>query len=323
MLRTRLIVGTVLILWGLAVLFLDSRFAPWYPILFVFAVSITLVLAREFQQLLPNAIRPRNGILFVSILLLVISNWAAPIGLPGSSWMWVGGAAVSTLFIIFLSEAWWYREPGTVTQRIALTFLAIVYIGVFSSFLIQLRWGIPEALSFQWDDTITRPDNPGLGTIALLLAIFVPKCCDIGAYFTGRLIGRHHMAPVLSPKKTWEGAIGGLILAALTSLLVTQGLSGWLSLDSAERPEFPLRLNQIAGMPGWLWSLVFGLVIGVVGMLGDLMESLIKRDLARKDAAATIPGFGGLLDVFDSILFSAPATYFFLLWLTYMAQRNG
>jgi phosphatidate cytidylyltransferase len=319
MLRTRLVVGTALILWGLAVLFPDARFAPWYPILFVFAVTITLVLARELQQLLPEAIRPRTGILSVCMLLLVISNWSAPIGLPGSSWVWVGTAAVCTLFVIFLSEAWYYREPGAVTQRIALTFLSIVYIGVFSSFLIQMRWGLAFSVRHITPD-LRETD---LGIIALLLTIFVPKCCDIGAYFTGRLIGRHQMAPVLSPKKTWEGAIGGLILAGLTSVLITHGIAGWLSLDSAEHPEFPLRLNQIAGMPGWLWSLIFGLVIGIVGMLGDLMESLIKRDLERKDAGATIPGFGGLLDVFDSILFSAPASYFFLVWLTYMAQRNG
>ena len=131
-----------------------------------------------------------------------------------------------------------------------------------------------------------------LGSVALALAIFVPKGCDIGAYFTGRLIGRHRMTPVLSPKKTWEGAAGGLAFAVAIAFAL-----------NAFRPVIP---GGTAGIVG------FGLTVGLAGMLGDLAESLIKRDCERKDASQAVPGFGGVLDVVDSILFAAPVAYWWL-----------
>lgn len=310
MLKHRLIVGVLLALWGFAVLFIDTRFAPWYPILFFFGIVVTFALAFELQNIFPSSVRPRSDVLFGCMLLVVLANWTTPLGLPGHPITWISGAIVTSLVISFLVEARRYREPGTVTIRLALTYFALGYVGLFGSFLLQLRWYHPGETS-----------SRGASTIALLLAIFVPKCCDIGAYCIGRLFGKHRMTPLLSPKKTWEGAIGGLVFSALSSLSITHGLAAWLSLDSSEQPVLPLRFDHIAGMPGWAWSLLFGVLIGVAGMLGDLMESLIKRDLHQKDAATTLPGFGGLLDVFDSILFSAPLTYGLLHWAAWAVQQ--
>jgi len=147
-----------------------------------------------------------------------------------------------------------------------------------SSFLVQLRW---------------LPGSVERGTTALLLAIFVPKGCDIGAYCIGRLIGRHRMTPVLSPNKTWEGAIGGL----LTGMVVAVALDRW-GPDVALGP--------------WWMEAGFGLTVGAAGMFGDLAESLIKRDCRQKDASQAVPGFGGILDVVDALLLAAPVAY---LWL--------
>jgi phosphatidate cytidylyltransferase len=307
MLKTRLVVGSLLVLWGLAVLFVDSIFAPWYPILFAFAIVVTFALAYELRQLLPEAIRPKRPLLFLAMLLIVLANWAGPLGLQGGTLGWICGALAAGLVLVFLGEAWSYREPGAVTQRLGLTFWILGYIGLFGSFLIQLRW-------FQADDSLHS------STIALLLAIFVPKCCDIGAYTLGRLFGKHPMSPLLSPKKTVEGAIGGLLTSALASLAITHGVSGWLAAYLTQPLAFPLCLRELAGLPGWVWSLAFGAVIGLVGMWGDLMESLVKRDFRQKDAAATLPGFGGFLDVFDSILFSAPASFALLHFLAHLGQ---
>ncbi|MGH7225185.1 MAG: phosphatidate cytidylyltransferase, partial [Gemmataceae bacterium] len=167
-------------------------------------------------------------------------------------------------------------SSGGAVIRLALSVWMTAYLGLLPSFLIQLRWL----------DTRARA--------ALALAIFIPKCCDIGAYFTGRLLGRHPMAPVLSPKKTWEGLIGGLLLSAAATVAINRPLS------------------VVRG--GDWWAAAFGLVVGGVGALGDLAESLIKRDCRRKDASQVVPGFGGVLDVVDSILFAAPVAYCWLRW---------
>jgi phosphatidate cytidylyltransferase len=304
MLRQRLVVGTLLILWALAVLGLDP--APYFPILLCFAVVVLLALTFELHHLLSVELRPNLTLLLGGTLLLVLVNWAKPLGLPGDPLAWLCGAMIVNLMLAFLNEARTYREPGLVTRRLALTFFAWGYIGLLGSFLVQLRWYNAAA-------------GTGPSTTALLLAIFVPKMCDTGAYFTGRLIGKHKMTPVLSPKKTWEGAAGGLVLAALTSVFITHLVGRQWVFEPSRYADFPLCRDILLGIPGWAWSLLFGVVIGLVGMIGDLMESLLKRDLGQKDASSVVPGFGGLLDVFDAILFSAPVTFGILHWLSWSA----
>jgi phosphatidate cytidylyltransferase len=319
MLKHRLIVGTLLALGGVALLAFDP--APYYPVLLAFGLIVLAALAYELHQLLPADVRPNLPLLLKGIALLVFANWAPAFGLPGSALAWLTAALVVNLMAAFLYEASTYREPGRVTRRLALTFFIWGYVALLGSFLIQLRWYLPTV--------------EGASTTALLLAIFVPKCCDIGAYFTGRLLGKHRMTPVLSPKKTWEGAAGGLTFAALISLFITHVIARSFLLDpvvgithaiideGVPDPTFPLTRELLLGLPGWVWSLLFGLIVGLAGMLGDLMESLLKRDLGHKDAAATLPGFGGLLDVFDALLFSAPITYGILHGLAYNAGVRG
>ena len=123
----------------------------------------------------------------------------------------------------------------------------------------------------------------------------MPKCCDIGAYFTGRLLGRHRMTPVLSPKKTWEGRRRAAWLSAVLTAV---------ALDRSG-PVPVLHGGDLAAVG-------FGLTVGLAGMLGDLAESLIKRDCQKKDASQVVPGFGGVLDVVDAVLFAAPVAYCWL-----------
>jgi phosphatidate cytidylyltransferase len=129
----------------------------------------------------------------------------------------------------------------------------------------------------------------------LVSLIAVVKMGDSGAYTVGRLIGRHKMAPVLSPGKTWEGVAGAIGFAMLGAWMVFRLMPG-----SSTRTEFR-----------WQW-LVYGAIVGVAGLIGDLAESLIKRDAGRKDSSTWMPGFGGILDVLDSILFAAPIAW--ILW---------
>ena len=119
--------------------------------------------------------------------------------------------------------------------------------------------------------------------------IIVVKLGDIGAYSVGRLVGRHKITPLLSPSKTWEGAAGTLLFSVLGSWAVFRFLP----------PHGP----------SWGW-LPFGLLMGGVGMAGDLAESLLKRDAGSKDSSRWLPGLGGVLDILDSLLLTAPLAWF-------------
>jgi phosphatidate cytidylyltransferase len=282
MLRTRLWMGAILIVLVLGVLVIDQSLAPWFPFLFVLIAALALASALELLHLLKPDIRPVRTLCLTGAVALLVANW-----LPHLPW-WHGSMTAWLLIVlffaafvmvVFLVEMATFREPGQSVTKMALAVWLVAYLGLLPSFLAQMRWlGTPES-----------------GTAALALTIFVPKCTDIGAYFTGRLVGRHPMAPTLSPKKTWEGACGGLTAGVLTAIVLDRlGPS-------------PLLQSNIAVEIG------FGLTVGLAGMLGDLAESLVKRDCRQKEASAAVPGFGGVLDVVDAILFASPVSY---LWLT-------
>jgi phosphatidate cytidylyltransferase len=297
MLKTRLWMGALLIALVVCVLLFDP--GPWYPFLLLLMVLLAAVGSMELDQLLSAAHGVPKGLSALAVLLVVLANWPAhlwPERFGPNPWAVVVTAFAAVILIAFLVEMARFHPTaqfaeghatgsGGVVIRLALLVWMTAYLGLLPSFLAQLRWPIlPETEG-------ARAYNP---VAALTLAIFVPKCCDIGAYFTGRLLGRHPMSPVLSPKKTWEGLVGGLLLSAGVAVAINRLLSG------------PL--------PGPVSEAGFGVVVGGIGALGDLAESLIKRDCRRKDASQVVPGFGGVLDVVDSIVFAAPVAYCWLRW---------
>jgi phosphatidate cytidylyltransferase len=288
MLRTRLWMGTLLV--GLVVLLLleDRWLGPWYPALFVCYIGASLLATREMLSLLPHGARPNEPLTLGIVCLTAGLNWwpafQASRSLPPGLDVWhlIGACIVAGTISTFLREMLRFRGPDQITLRVALTVFVLVYLGLLPSFLAQIRW------------------LPGIDTTAALaLTVFVPKGNDIGAYFTGkfltgRVLGRHHMTPLLSPKKTWQGAVGGM----LVSVAVALGINAiW--------PVIP---------GGWLGAIGFGVTVGTAGVLGDLAESLLKRDLQIKDASAALPGFGGVLDVIDSLLFASPVAYVWFWW---------
>ncbi len=289
MLRTRLWMGAVLVSLSVAVLLLDRYFEPWYPFLFVLTAFLTLVASYEFMHLLGDERRPPGWLAYGGVAALLVANWLPHLpNVPASlaePWRLIAGTFAAIVLSAFIREMAVFKEPGQAVVRIALVLFLTAYLGLLPSFFVQLRW-------------LDSPESSGAvsrGTLALALAIFVPKFCDVGAYFTGRFLGRHRATPVLSPKKTWEGFAGGLAAAAGTALVI-----------HAIGPVFP------GGQLAWLSAIAFGLVVGLAGILGDLAESLIKRDCQKKDASQVMPGFGGVLDVVDAILFAAPVAYWWL-----------
>ncbi len=200
----------------------------------------------------------------------------------GAQWKTAAFASVHTLLAIaagvliaFVGEMLRFKLPGGHLINLTGAVFAIVYVGLLGSFLVMLRiaYGVP----------------------ALVSMIIVAKLCDVGAYTVGRLIGRHKMAPSLSPGKTIEGAVGGIAFAIL---------GAWLSVAVL----FPLATGS-PSQTTWVGVVIYGLAVGLAGMLGDLAESLIKRDVMRKDSGTNVPGFGGFLDVYDSLLLAAPVAF--------------
>src|SRR5690606_24242317 len=131
-------------------------------------------------------------------------------------------------------------------------------------------------------------------TLKVLFVLLVVKFTDIGAFFGGRAFGRRKLIPWLSPGKTWEGLICGLLTAG--------------AVGAAMAPFISANRTDISGLE-WQKGLIFGIILGGIGQLGDLLESLMKRDANVKDSGSVIPGFGGILDVIDSPLVAAPFAY--------------
>jgi phosphatidate cytidylyltransferase len=286
----RLWMGALMALLAAGALLADGYLATWlggrfYPCLFVAVLLLIILSCLELHALLAALGRPPLFLTLTGAVLLSLASWSSWLReLPHDPWRDVAWTFAALVLMYFVYEMAVFRQPGNIVVRTALFVWTLAYLGLLPAFLVQLRF---------WPDEVDGPSAQARGSAALALVIFVPKCGDIGAYFTGRYLGRHRMTPLLSPKKTWEGFAGGMLTAVATALLL-----GWLVV--------PLFRH------GAVEAVLFGLVVGVAGVLGDLAESLIKRDCGAKDASRTVPGFGGVLDVVDSVLFAAPVAYWWL-----------
>ena len=171
--------------------------------------------------------------------------------------------------------------------------LAVMYGGGLLAVAGQFRWY----------------PSPELGYFAIGSMIIAVKSGDTTAYTFGRLWGRRKLTPSLSPGKTWMGAVG-----AVGGSIAGSGL--WLRFGGQLFQAAPVVSSYTA-------VILYGAALGVIGLAGDLCESLIKRDVEQKDSAALMPGFGGLLDLLDSVLFAAPcALAFWVLWPPAVVYSN-
>ncbi|PHS15274.1 MAG: hypothetical protein COA78_05260 [Blastopirellula sp.] len=193
---------------------------------------------------------------------------------------------ILSFLLVIAEEMRRYQEPGKSMIRIGLSMLTIIYIGGLMSFFAFLR------LLFDAE----KPHANEWGMLALLSMIIVVKLSDSGAFFTGKLIGKNKLIPRLSPGKTIEGSLGGLVAACLGSWFAFGFLLPWFIPDAPSLGA----VNIIA----------YGLLVGIAGMLGDLAESLFKRDMESKDSSTWLKGLGGILDIMDSLLFAAPIAWF-------------
>ena len=295
MLGTRVLSGFCLIAVLLGVLYLDEWFAPWFPLWLLLSVLAMGAAAVELAGLLAAAgCRPSMNSVLGGVMAIVAANWmphladflnarAQPSLLateppePLAVLSWPLLTFVGVLMVSFVVQSVQFVKPGRTMATIASTLLVVAYIGLLGTFVVQMRW----------------LEGPYHGLVPLIMLIATAKGADTGAYTVGRMAGKHKLWPSLSPNKTIEGAVGGMLFAVLAALLVTAMARDLLHLPALSGPE----------------AVGFGLLVGLAAQLGDLMESMIKRDSERKDASSAVPGFGGVLDVLDSLLFAGPVGY--------------
>jgi len=184
--------------------------------------------------------------------------------------------------------------------NIAVTLFGVLYVPLFLGSLIGLReLFVPGDFPVYRHFPLAGPPVPGdvartidqWGWCTVMSVFAAVWLCDSGAYFAGRALGRHKLFERVSPNKTWEGAVAGFVLAVLTFVVARALILPYLTPGEA---------------------LVCGSIVGVFGQVGDLAESLLKRDAGVKDSSALIPGHGGVLDRFDSLMFAAPLLYLYL-----------
>ena len=251
------------------------------------AVGVVVLTTAEVLALLRSSNhRPLAGVVY-GCGLLVVATAAAPLLFPqwplDSPWDRLGLTLIAvmlTVALVAVGEMSRFRQPGSSTVHASLALWVVLYISLPMAFLIHLR--------------LLHADRWGL--LAVISVLVVVKMADTGAYFVGRRWGRRSLAPVLSPKKTIEGSIGALLAGCISS---------WLFFYLAGAPAGPA--GATSGR-GWAW-LLYGAFLTVAGMLGDLSESLLKRDMQQKDSSRWLPGLGGVLDVVDSLLLAAPVAY--------------
>lgn len=207
------------------------------------------------------------------------------------------------VILVMATEMW--RNQAAPIVNTATTMFGLIYVGLGMSSLVgvrnifqaNLKWSEPAMTAANAGQTMQQiVDHEGfLLVVIMFVAVWV---CDSVAYFVGRAFGKHKISPAISPNKSWEGGIAGLVGAACAFA----GLGAWLL------PHIPV-----------VHTILLGALTGTVGQIGDFAESWLKRDAGVKDSSAIIPGHGGILDRFDSILFVAPVVFIYigmlvLLW---------
>jgi len=289
MLGWRLAISAVLIPALFAIFWLDHRTGAAAGWLFAFCLLLGIRSAWELTDLLSTrSMKPSFAVAAAGVVAVVSATWSVRwLGPAGDSIAPVLASLltfVAAAYVCVVAAGLKFREPGQTMETLGSEIFIVFYCGLLLSLTAQMRWLGQGA----W------------GYAALGSVIVSVKSGDIGGYTLGRLFGKRKMAPRLSPGKTWAGFAGALLGAAL---------GAWLWMTFAVPRLVPAGIISA----GSLNILAFGLAMGFIGLVGDLAESLIKRDVGRKDAAALFPGFGGLLDLLDSVLFAGPIAW---VWWT-------
>lgn len=267
-LGTRLVTGLIMVSTALTLIWVPALQLGWV----LFVAAIAAVGLNEYANILTQkGLAPeRAAVVFCGVAVVVAAHFGGH--------MWTCAALTGAFLLVgFLHVIG--REPSI--AGLAGDMFGLVYVGWFPAHVVLIH---------QSGDT-----GPGLVTV-MIAAVAL---CDVGAYFIGKGFGKHKLAPVISPNKTWEGAIGGFLATIM-------GMAAIYYVREGLMPDH---------LPAWpLWAYIAaGALLSTAGQIGDLVESSLKRDAGVKDAGTIFPGHGGVLDRFDGFLFAAPVLYYGLV----------
>lgn len=273
MLKQRILTALVLVTLAGAAIWFDEPL-PWFTVL---AGTWALLAMGEFYHIASlQGVQPQRLLSLAMGLLIIISPH---LGAEHAQGFMLSLAVVVTLIALLFRP----QKEGAFRDW-CWGLAGILYISWLASYFVALRI-MPEGRNW------------------VLFTIIVIASSDIGAFFIGRAWGNHRLAPRISPRKTWEGAIGGILIGIGISLIFTIPRYG--------------AVNNALYLSGLTWphALALAAVITTLGGLGDLVESLFKRNAGVKDSAQqALPGHGGFLDRLDSLLFSGVAVYYYVQW---------
>ena len=283
MLKQRIMSGVLLA----GVLIAVANYLP-SPACWLLIIAITGLAQYEFYAMAEKAGLPVFRIVGMISGAAVISSTFWTIGPSekqlAAGYIWENTVLLATMIFVFVRQfPQKHNDKPIIT--IAVTLLGVWYAAFLMNYFTRL--------AFAWRDAEFAHAVGTTGRMMVLYLVATVKISDVGAFFAGRQFGKHKLFQRLSPKKTWEGLVGGILASLTLSLLFWHFTAGHLG-----RVEL-----------GLVDAVVLGLLLPVVAVTGDLFESLLKRAADIKDSGSLIPGMGGVLDVLDSLLFGAPVFY--------------
>lgn len=264
--QTRIITGIIGIIGVVACIFI-SRWLVLIGALFLIATMVSEI-TRMRSRVLPKTGLNTSVLSFISLIAAL--SYLACYCAGFEKWAEIGLA--TNFFVLVLAAVAFY--PRLPLETLPVILFDGIYIGWTITHMMVIR---------DWQ----------LGSYLLLFLFVIIWSSDSGAYFTGRFLGRHHLAPKLSPKKTIEGAVGGILTAIV----------------------FGCIMNAFIGAFSFKSVIIMAVVLAIIGIFGDLFESYIKRSCGVKDSGNILPGHGGIMDRFDSFMLALPFATFMMQWM--------
>ncbi|MCH2173268.1 phosphatidate cytidylyltransferase [Myxococcota bacterium] len=290
-LRPRLLTAAILIP---AVIYVITQGGLTY-----LAVVVIIVLLGEYEiyeLLREKGAHPAVGLGMVAGALLPVISFY---GSVNWSTIMITAALLATMVMELRRQ-----RINEAMASISGTFFGIVYVGWLLSHAVVLRNFDHSVIDHYGAGAAARLGvEAGTGAFLMLYTLFVVVLCDAGAYFAGRAYGRRKLASAISPGKTVEGALGGILAGVVGGCLAKAG-------SDVFWPQFSHLLD-------WQATVGFAVILAIVGIVGDLTESLLKRDADVKDAGRLLPGMGGVLDRIDAPLLAIPVMYYLMLFYVY------